>query len=112
MVELAFSRRVLGRYGSYRLEAREVTQTIRSDVEIRDVKVGDVVDVTLDYVPIGKARILSIDKVRLSDLGREDALRGGFEGIVDEMRKALMRAGFRFKPLEEYIENRVRFEWV
>jgi hypothetical protein len=108
---LMFTRRVLGRFASARLEEKKVTQTIRSDKEIEEIKVGDVVDVSLDYVPIGKARITSIDKVRLSDLGREDAERGGFEGIIDELRKALMRAGFRFKPLSEYVQNRVQFVW-
>lgn len=112
MPKLEFTSRVLGFFASERLKRKKITQSIRSDAEIRGIRVGDVVDVILDGGLIGKARIVSMDKVRLSDLGRIDSERGGFEGIMSELHKALRRAGYRFKPLSEYRANRVQFRWL
>jgi len=108
---LHFTTRILGPGASQRLRKHGITQTIRSDREIRDLSIGDEVSVTLDNYLVGKARIVYIDKVRLGDLDKGDALRGGFV-TVEELRSALTKAGFRFLPLERYVANRVQFEWL
>lgn len=108
---LSFSRRVLGDYAARRLAHKAVTQTIRSDAELLGLVPTDEVDVLLDGMPIGRVRIMSIEKIRLSELDKDDAERGGF-AVLDDLKKALMRAGFRFKPLSEYVANRVVFSWM
>jgi hypothetical protein len=108
---LRFTTRILGLEAAQRLRKQAITQTIRSDKEIESLSSGDEVSVTLDGHPVGKARLVSIDRVKLSKLDKDDAIKGGFS-TVEELRNALRRAGFRFLPLERYVENRVQFVWL
>jgi len=94
---VGFSSRV---FATESLKKKRVTETIRSDLERAGLWVGQLVDIRLDGELLGRARIVSIDKVRLSEITREDAERGGFYGIVSEYHKALKRAGFRFRRSE------------
>jgi len=108
--KLSFTERVLGLDAAVQLRNKKLVQTIRSDKEIEGLAERDLVTITLDDREIAKAVITSIDKVRLSELAKDDAERGGFP-TLPHLEDALKRAGFRFKPLSEYIENRVLFTW-
>ena len=108
--QLKFTERVLGPDAAANLRNKKVVQTIRSDKEIEGLAERDVVEVTLDDKVIGEVVITSIDKVRLSELAQDDAERGGFSTLSD-LQAAALRAGYRFKPLSEYVANRVLFTW-
>lgn len=119
MKRLIFSNKVLGEAASSKLKEKLITQTIRSDKEIEGIEVGAEVEIIFrefrngDRVDerVGIAMVTSIDKVRLSELDGDDALRGVGANHINSLRMALHRAGFRFKALSAYIENRVKFEW-
>jgi hypothetical protein len=114
---LQFTRRVLGPLASQRLKAHQVTQTIRGPSS-RIVKAfleqttatGLPMIVWLDSDLAGMARIEAIEAKKWSELTEEDAVRGGFPDLID-LKKALVRAGYRFKPLDSYPLYRVRFGW-
>ena len=108
--ELVFTRRVLGPKASDRLQKHLVTQTLRS----KPILIGPM-PVRLRFPgggsnALGNVRITSSDRVKWSDLTLEDPHRGGFDDMA-ELSAALRRAGFRFKPLEEYSFYRIRFAW-
>jgi len=109
MKGLRFTAHVLGTEAAQRLRDHEVTQTIRSEPQA----VGDDVSVTLDGEIIGTARITGVipSNIRWLNIGVADARRGGFETKVD-LGKALLRAGYRFKPLAAYELYRTQFEWL
>lgn len=114
---LNFTRQVLGEKATYRLQNQRVSQTIRSQSEsIVDevlhsrLKVGDVVEVALNDELVGTSQLVSVDRVTWNKLTQEDAARGGFD-TIGELQNALLRAGFRFKPIESYLFYRIRFQW-
>ncbi|MBA7662674.1 hypothetical protein ES703_70704 [subsurface metagenome] len=113
-----FTTRVLGPAAAYRLEKHQVTQTLRSGSDIianaiinGRASAGDRLEIILDNVLVGEAELISMDAVTLDSLTIEDALRGGFDSISD-LAFALKRAGYRFKPLEQYQFYRVQFAWL
>jgi uncharacterized protein YqfB (UPF0267 family) len=118
---LQFTRRVLGPKASDRLLKKQVTQSLRSHAPIRyteesliqvELKWGAVARVSHEEKegPIGNVKITSIDPVKWENLKLEDAERGGFDSM-EELEKALNRAGYRFRPINEYQFYRIRFEW-
>jgi hypothetical protein len=117
-VYLEFTRRVLGPVASQKLKAHQVTQTIRGQSsrivkEFYDRQGGQAnptMIVWLDTVPVGFAKLETIEAERWSQLTEADAERGGFPDLVG-LKAALVRAGYRFKPLDTYPLYRVRFEW-
>ena len=117
MERLNFTTAVLGQKAASRLRERQVTQTIRSGsssivlaISDQRVKSGELIQVTLDDEFVGYAKATSMDKVRLDDLTQDDARRGGFDNRF-ELFYALRRAGYRFKPLNEYVFYRCQFAW-
>ena len=116
--KIHFTTRVLGPAAAYRLEKRQVTQTLRSDTySITEsilngrVSAGDRLKVVLDGILVGHAELISMDSVTRQALGIEDARRGGFDSL-DDLALALKRAGYRFKPLNEYELYRIQFTWL
>ena len=115
---LHFTTRVLGPAAAYRLEQRQVTQTLRSEsdsitnaVLLGRVSAGDKLEITLDTIIVGHAELVSMDVVTWEVLGMRDARRGGF-GNRFELAYALQRAGFRFMPLNDYQLYRIQFSWL
>jgi len=118
MESLHFTTRVLGPAAAYRLERRQVTQTLRSEsssitkaILSGMVKVGDEVQVLLDNRSIGPAEYVISDIVTWDQLDIDDAQRGGFD-TLDDLSQALRRAGYRFKPLDDYQLLRIQFSWM
>ncbi len=118
MEHLNFSRHVLGTKATARLEARQVTQTIRSGassivlaISDRRIKPDDLMQVTLDDETIGYARHIGMDKVYWRQIDIDDARHGGFDNRF-ELAYALKRAGYRFMPLDKYQFYRCRFSWL
>jgi len=118
MTSLHFTTKVLGPVAAYRLEKRQVTQTLRSEsssitkaILSGMVKVGDEVQVTLDDKLIGPAEYVISDIVTWDQLEIDDARRGGFD-TLDDLAQALKRAGYRFKPLDDYRLFRIQFSWL
>ena len=116
--QIHFTTRVLGPAAAYRLEKRQVTQTLRSDsgsitesILNGRVSAGDRLEVVLDGIIAGRAELVSMDAVTLAGLTIDDARRGGFDNL-EELEKALLRAGYRFKPLNEYEFYRIQFTWL
>lgn len=116
--QIYFTTRVLGPAAAYRLEKHQVTQTLRAKSSsitnaflLGRVSAGDRVDVVLDDIPVGHAELISMDAVTWEALGIVDAHRGGFDSCLDELEAALKRAGYRFKPLNEYELYRIQFAW-
>jgi len=118
MEDLRFITRVLSPAAAYRLEKRQVTQTLRSESDSITnailngrVSAGDRLEVLLDSILVGHAELVSMDAVTWEALGIDDARRGGF-GNRFELAYALQRAGFRFMPLNEYELFRIQFSWL
>ena len=116
--QIRFTTRVLGPATAYRLEKRQVTQTLRSESNsLTDsilhgrVSAGDRLEVLLDGILVGHAELVSRDAVTWEALGIDDALRGGFDTLPD-LEQALKRGGYRFKPLNEYEFYRIQFSWL
>ena len=118
MEYLRFITRVLGPAAAYRLEKRQVTQTLRSESDSITnailngrVSAGDRLEVLLDSILVGHAELVSMDAVTWEALGIRDARRGGFDSL-DDLSEALKRAGYRFKPLNQYELYRIQFAWL
>lgn len=118
MEKIEFTTRVLGTIAAYRLEKHQVTQTLRSEscsitaaIINRRICTGEKLEIVLDNMPAGEAELLSMDAVNAGGLDIEDARRGGFDSLK-EMEAALQRAGFRFKPLNDYHLFRIQFRWL
>ena len=118
MEKLQFTTRVLGEEAASRLENHQVTRTLRSvgnsivqAILTGKVKLGDQMQVILDDRMIGLAQYFMLEIVNWGDLDEEDARRGGFDNLND-LAKALQRAGYRFQPLEKYKLYRLRFTWL
>lgn len=116
--QILFTTRVLGAAASYRLENRQVTQTLRSEndsitnaILLRRVSLGNKLEITLDSIIAGQAAFISMDKVTWGILDIDDAHRGGFNNRF-ELGQALQRAGFRFMPLNDYQLYRIQFTWL
>jgi len=116
--QIRFTTRVLGPAAAYRLEKRQVTQTLRSESDSITnailngrVSAGDRLEVLLDSILVGHAELVSMDAVTWEALGIDDARRGGF-GNRFELAYALQRAGFRFMPLNQYELYRIQFTWL
>lgn len=118
MERLHFTTRVLGPVATYKLEMCQLTQTIRSANEgiteaiIRGrASAGDQLLIVLDGILVGHAELISMDAVIWEFLNLNDARRGGFDTLA-ELEAALRRAGFRFKPLNDYQLFRIQFTWL
>ncbi|MBA7704663.1 hypothetical protein ES703_113480 [subsurface metagenome] len=118
MERLHFTTRVLGPAAAFRLEQRQVTQTLRSESDsvtnailLGRVSAGDRLQVLLDSIIAGHAELVSMDVVTWEGLGTRDARRGGFSNLF-QLASALQRAGFRFMPLNEYELYRIQFSWL
>lgn len=116
--QIRFTTRVLGPAAAYRLEKRQVTQTLRSDSDsitnailLGRVSAGDRLEVFLDRAFVGHAELVSMDAVTWEALGIRDVRRGGF-GNRFELAQALQRGGFRFMPLNQYELYRIQFRWL
>ncbi len=116
--QIRFTTRVLGPVAAYRLEKRQVTQTLRSDSNpitesiLRGrVSAGDRLEVLLDRILVGHVELVSMDAVTWEALDVDDAQRGGFDTLAD-LEQALKRGGYRFKPLNEYELYRIQFTWL
>ncbi|MBA7588253.1 hypothetical protein ES708_30307 [subsurface metagenome] len=115
---LHFTTRVLGPAAAYRLEQRQVTQTLRSESDSiinailnGRVSTGDRLEVLLDSILVGHAELVSMDVVTWEALDIDDAHRGGFDTLPD-LEQALERAGYRFKPMDDYHFYRIQFTWL
>jgi len=116
--EIRFATRVLGPAAAFRLEKRQITQTLRAEsgsipnaVLLGRVSAGDRLGVFLDRIFVGHAELVSMDAVTWDALGIRDAQRGGFDTLAD-LEQALKRAGYRFKPLNDYQLYRIQFTWL
>jgi len=115
---LHFTTRVLGPVAAYRLEKRQVTQTLRSEsssitqsIFNRRVSAGDKLEIVLDNTVLGHAELISMHALTWRAVTIDDAHRGGFDSL-DDLSKALRRAGYRFKPLDDYQLFRIIFSWL
>jgi len=116
--QLRFTTRVLGAAAAYRLESRQVTQSLRSESDtianaflLGRVSAGDRLEVLLNSILVGQAELVSLDVVTWEALGVDDARRGGFANLF-ELAYALQRAGYRFMPLAKYEFYRIQFRWL
>ncbi len=116
--QLRFTTRVLGPAAAYRLEQRQVTQTLRSESDSGTnailngrINAGDRLEVVLDGILVGKVKLISMHAITWEALSIDDARRGGFDTLAD-LEKALERAGYRFKPMDEYHFYRIQFTWL
>lgn len=115
---LHFTTRVLGPAVAFKLEKRQVTQTLRSESDsitnailLGRVSAGDRLEVVLDNIVVGQAELVSMDAVKWAALGDDDVRRGGFSNRL-ELAQALQRAGFRFMPMTDYQFYRIQFRWL
>jgi len=116
--QVRFTTRVLGPAAAYRLEKRQVTQTLRSESDSVTnailngrVSAGDWLEVLLDSRLVGRVELVSRDAITWEALSIDDAHRGGFDTLAD-LEQALKRGGYRFKPLNEYALYRIQFTWL
>lgn len=110
---LAFTSRVLGPKAVEQLKDGKVLQTIRSRKEAAPflTKQGSEVPLTLDGNLLYRVRITAIRRTTLAELIEFDAELGGFQNLW-EFRQAARRAGFRFRPFEEYEVFAIQFQKV
>ena len=116
--EIRFSTHVLGPVAAFRLEQHKVTQTLRSaSASVTDAVIhgrlsaGDQLLVFLDGILVGKVKFVSMDAIAWGALTIEDARRGGFDTLSD-LEQTLGRAGYRFKPMDDYEFFRIQFTWL
>ena len=116
MEQLEFTSQVLGPAAAEKLKRGEVTQTLRSrqgnvvqSMLQGDLTPGESLEIIFDGNVLGDAEYQGMDQVWMSELTPEDATRGGFDSL-DELRKTLLRAGFRFQP--DYSLYRIRFRFL
>ena len=118
MFRLNFTTRVMGEKAAGRLKNKEITQTIRSeksDIVLamlhRELLIGDQMEIALDGEVLGQAYPASIDRLSADLFSIGDATRGGFD-TLEEMDKALKRAGYRFHSFNKYLFYRGLFTWL
>ena len=116
--QIRFTTRVLGAAAAYRLELRQIIQTLRSESDsvtnailLGRVSAGDKLEVLLNSSLVGNVELISMDATTWEALGDDDARRGGFANRF-ELARALRRAGFRFMPLNKYELYRIQFTWL
>ncbi len=116
--QIRFTTRVLGPIAAYRLENRQVTQTLRSESDtipnailLGRVSAGEKLEALLDGILVGKVKLVSMHAITWEALSIDDAHRGGFDTLAD-LEKALERAGYRFKPMDDYHFYRIQFTWL
>ena len=116
--QIHFTTRVLGPVTTFRLEQCQVTQTLRAESDSvtnailnGQASAGDKLEITLDTITVGMAELISMDAVIWGSLDIGDAHRGGFDNL-DDLSEALKRAGYRFKPLNDYHLFRIQFSWL
>lgn len=116
--QIRFSTHVLGPVAAYRLEKHQINQTLRSASDsvtnafiLGRVSAGDRLEVFLDGILVGKVKLISIDVIPWAALNADDARRGGFDTLAD-LSEALKRAGYRFKPMDDYQFHRIQFAWL
>ncbi len=112
-----FTREVLGSEASLKLEQHKVTQTISAEssdivqaIQSRQLWSRDFIRVTLDGEDVGLASVIACERIPAVGLTDADAQRGGFN-TLEELQLALKKAGYRFKPLIDYVFYRVQFTW-
>jgi hypothetical protein len=117
MERINFTTAVLGAKATARLREHQMTQTMRSGTSsivlaVNDGRLspGDMIQVTLDDEFVVYARFTGMEKISCEQLTQEDARRGGFDNRF-ELAYALKRAGYRFKPLDEYPLYRCHFTY-
>lgn len=117
MFRLKFTTHILGKGAAEKLRRHSLTQTIRSQtgevvqrMASGQLLRGDQLEVALDDEVVGHAYIFSNEPVMWDDLTIQDARRGGFESLGG-LRSALVKAGYRFQPLEKYKLHRIQFSW-
>ena len=110
---LFFTSRVLGPGPVAKLKDGKVLQTVRSRKEAAPflTKQGSEVPVTLDGVLLYRARITNVRRTTLAALTDFDAELGGFDDMW-AFKAASRRAGFRFRPAEEYEVFAIQFQPV
>ncbi len=118
MYTLSFSRRILGPEASLKLGRHQVTQTIRAASNnvvqaalSRQLWSRELVRVTLDGEDLGLVSVVACERLPAIGLTDADAQRGGFS-TLEELQLALKKAGYRFKPLIDYVFYRVQFVWA
>ncbi len=117
MFTLNFTREVLGSEASLKLEQHKVTQTISAEssdivqaIQSRQLWSRDFIRVTLDGEDVGLVSVIDCKRLPAVGLTDADAQRGGFN-TLEELQLALKKAGYRFKPLIDYVFYRVQFTW-
>ena len=90
---------------------RSGTSSIALAVNDGRLSPGDMIQVTLDDEFVGYARFTGMERISWGQLTQEDAQRGGFDNRF-ELACALKKAGYRFKPLDEYPLYRCHFTWL
>ncbi len=107
---LQFSTRVLGKDVAESLKSGYIKQTVRSRKQSAPflMRRGTWVPLYLDDQQLYDVRITDIIPTKMSEMSMSDAESGGFED-VGELESALIRAGFRFKPLYEYSGFKILF---
>ncbi len=118
MERISFTTRVLGNLAAERLMRQQVTQTLRSKNEAFTLtvnsgflKAGETIEIFLDNLFIGFAQYITSTSTHWEALDGNDAQLGGFYNL-DALKEALERAGFRYKPREEYQLFGHRFKWL
>lgn len=118
MFELDFTTRVLGVEAVERLRKHRILQTIRSQSskivkawQNGEMKPTDEINIRLDGSRVGRAYLAHVTPEDHGLLNAQDATLGGFPSVA-HLHRALLRAGYRFKPLSEYQLYRVRFSWI
>lgn len=118
MHQLKFTTKVLGTLAALRLEKHEVTQTLRSEShEITQavingkLSVDNELEILLDDKSLGRAIYVACTATHWEALDETDVERGGFDTLED-LKSALLRAGYRFRPMDEYLLYRHIFTWI
>lgn len=104
MDRLDFHTRVLGKKASERLRHLDgMFLTFRSKLPE-----DNILSIYLDNKKLGVARNIARQKINLGSLTLSHATTGGFD-TMDEQQRALKRAGYRFKPLNQYESYQIFF---
>ncbi|GAJ07818.1 unnamed protein product [marine sediment metagenome] len=117
MLRINFTTHVLGPLAALRQRQEKITQTLRArDSSVaeailsREVKVGDQMRIALNNRILGIAKLSLFDRVSWTKLDIDDAHRGGFDSLQD-LGRALKRAGYRFRSLDGSTFYRIQFQW-
>lgn len=112
---LRFNSRVLGSRATKRLRDHEVKEALRSwnlaegIVSVRPLHTGEVFELYLDGMLLGKAQLKKVERVYWRYLNLEDARRQGYDD-QRSLRDSLRRGGLR-RHFNDYALFRIRWEW-